>query len=271
MPFFAGVRAGPVRLRPPAAEPLILATTTSVGNSGLLEALLPAFERQHGPAVRAHLVGSGRALKMLEGGDVDVVISHAPAAERAALSSHPAWRYRKIMFNDFVLVGPPADPAGLREAVDARDGMRRIARSTSRFLSRGDQSGTHEREEALWQAAGIRPGDGRLVVAGAAMGATLRIASETDGYSLSDRATFLRLANSLRLAIVHEGDAELLNTYSVIADSRGPHADGAQLFVNWLTTGQGRQVVEGYRVEGRQVFFVWPAGRPADHPEALPQ
>ena len=170
----------------PPAEPLVLATTTSVGNSGLLETLLPAFERHHGPAVRSHLVGSGLALKMLESGDVDVVISHAPAAEAAALSSHPAWRYQKVMFNDFVLVGPPADPAGVRQAVDTPDAMRRIARSTARFLSRGDQSGTHEREEALWQSAGARPGEGQLVVAGAAMGATLRIASETESYSLSD-------------------------------------------------------------------------------------
>ena len=103
------------------------------------------------------------------------------------------------------------------------------------------------------------------------MGATLRIASETDSYSLSDRATFLRLVNSLRLVIVHEGDAELLNTYAVIADPDAAHADGAQRFANWLATGQGRQVVEGYRVDGRQVFFAWPAGRPADDPGALPR
>jgi tungstate transport system substrate-binding protein len=149
--------------------------------------------------------------------------------------------------------------------------MRRIVRSTARFLSRGDQSGTHEREEALWQAAGARPSDGRLVVAGAAMGATLRIASETDSYSLSDRATFLRLVNSLRLAIVHEGDAELLNTYSVIVDPRGPHAAGAQIFADWLAAGEGRQAIESYRVDGRQVFFAWPAGQPAGRPEALPR
>ncbi len=145
-----------------------------------------------------------------------------------------------------------------------------IAGSGVRFLSRGDQSGTHEREEALWKAAGRRPPDGLLVVAGAAMGATLRIASETEGYSLSDRATFLRLAGSLRLAILHEGDEALLNTYSVIVDGAGSRTSDAQRFSDWLATGNGRRLVEEYRVDGRQVFFAWPSGQPAGVPEALP-
>lgn len=254
----------------PPADPLVLATTTSVGNSGLLDALLPAFEKRHGLPFRVHLAGSGLALRMLDRGEADLVISHAPAAEREALRAHTSWRYRKIMFNDFVIVGPPADPAGVRQAIDASDAMRRIARSRARFLSRGDQSGTHEREAALWKAAGQRPADGLLVVAGAAMGTTLRIASETEGYSLSDRATFLRLAGSLRLAILHEGDEALLNTYSVIVDSGGPRASDAQRFSDWLATGSGRQRVAGYRVDGRQVFFAWPSGQPNDVPHALP-
>ena len=249
----------------------MLATTTSVGNSGLLEALLPAFEQRYGIAARAHLAGSGLSLQMLEDGDADLVISHAPTAERDALAAHPAWHYRKVMFNDFVLVGPPSDPAGVKQAADVRDGMRRIAASGVRFLSRGDQSGTHEREEALWQAAGARPAEGRLVVAGAAMGATLRAANETDSYTLADRATYLRLASSLRLIIVFEGGSDLLNTYSVIVDPQGARAATARRFAHWLADGDGRQAVEDYRVEGRQVFFPWPKDRPADSPSALPR
>jgi tungstate transport system substrate-binding protein len=250
---------------------VVLATTTSVGNSGLLDALLPAFERGHGPGARAHLAGSGLSLKMLEDGDADVVISHAPATERDVLAAHPTWYYRKVMFNDFVLVGPPSDPAHVMQASDIRNAMQRIAASEARFLSRGDQSGTHEREDALWQSAGVRPPEGRLVVAGAAMGATLRAANETDSYTLSDRATYLRLAPSLRLAIVFEGGAELLNTYSVLVDPQGARAVDARRFADWLTGGEGRQAIENFRVEGRQVFFVWPKDRPADTPSALPR
>jgi tungstate transport system substrate-binding protein len=255
----------------PAVEPLALATTTSVGNSGLLDALLPAFQRQHGYGGRAHLAGSGLSLKMLEDGDVDLVISHAPAAERQALASHPTWHYRKVMFNDFVLVGPPTDPAGVRQAHEVGVAMQRIAASAARFLSRGDLSGTHEREEALWQAAGARPPRDRLIIAGAAMGATLRIASETESYTMSDRATFLRLADSLRLVIVFEGGAGLLNTYSVLVDPDGRRAADARRFADWLADGEGRRVVENYRVDGRQVFFAWPNDRPADTPSALPR
>lgn len=255
----------------PTVQPLVLATTSSVGNSGLLDALVPAFERQHGFGARTHLAGSGLSLKMLENGDADLVISHAPAAEGAALATHPGWYYRKVMFNDFVLVGPSPDPAGVQQAADVGEAMRRIARSMARFLSRGDQSGTHEREEALWRAAGVRPAADRLVVTGAAMGATLRAASETDSYALSDRATFLLLEAALRLVVVFEGGAELLNTYAVIVDPAGLRAADARRFADWLATGGGRQVVEAYGVDGRQVFFAWPAERPADSPSALPR
>ena len=249
----------------------MLATTTSVGNSGLLDALLPAFERRHGLGARAHLAGSGLSLKMLEDGDVDLVISHAPAAERDLLAAHPAWYYRKVMFNDFVLVGPQSDPAGVHRAADIGAAMRQIAASDVRFLSRGDQSGTHEREQALWRAAGTRPTADRLIVAGAAMGATLRAANETGSYTLSDRATYLRLAASLRLVVVFEGGADLMNTYSVLFDPQESRAADAQRFADWLADGDGRRAVENYRVEGRQVFFVWPEDRPADTPSALPR
>ena len=206
---------------------MVLATTTSISNSGLLDELLAAFERQHGVHVRSHLVGSGLALRMLEKAEADAVISHAPAAETSALRSHPTWRYQKIMFNDFVLAGPADDPADVRRARDVREAMQRIAISGVRFLSRGDESGTHEREEALWQAVGARPASGRLIVAGAGMGATLRVASETASYTLTDRASYAQLASALRLSILHERDPELVNTYAVIIDTTGPRAGDA--------------------------------------------
>jgi tungstate transport system substrate-binding protein len=250
---------------------IVLATTTSVGNSGLLDVLVPLLQHQRGLAMRTHLVGSGLALKMLERGDADLVISHAPSAEKSALAAHPSWRYRKLMFNDFVIVGPPDDPAHLRGAADAGVTMQRIAASHSRFLSRGDQSGTHEREESLWQAAGARPSGDRLIVAGTGMGATLRIASETGAYTLTDRATFGQHQRTLRLAIVFDGDPLLLNTYAVVVDASGPREHAATMVFDWLTDGPGREAIADHRVGGTQAFFTWPPGRAREDPEALPR
>jgi tungstate transport system substrate-binding protein len=250
---------------------VVLATTTSVGNSGLLDALLPAFRVAHAVEIRPHLVGSGLALRMLEKGDAAVVISHAPIAETAALRSHPDWRYTKLMYNDFVLVGPPNDPAHVKGAVDAAAAMRKIANSVAKFLSRGDQSGTHEREEALWSTAAARPSSDRLIVAGAGMGATLRIASETGAYTLTDRASFAQMADALRLAIVCQGDPALLNTYAVITVPSGSAATDAQAFADWLTDGAGRTIIQEYRVHGAQAFFPWPASERRNDPHALPR
>lgn len=236
--------------RESARPHVILATTTSVGNSCLLDVLLPAFYKEHGYEVRPHLVGSGLALRMLARGDADVVISHAPEAELTGLREHPTWRYRKIMFNDFVLVGPPDDPAQAKGAADVSTAMRRIASSNTKFLSRGDQSGTHEREELLWRLAGVRPSSDRLIVAGAGMGTTLRIAGETDAYTLTDRATFAQHARRLRLVVVAEGGRHMLNTYAILVESSGPGASRAQVFADWISDGSGRTVVSTYRING---------------------
>lgn len=255
----------------PPAEPLVLATTTSVGNSGLLEAILPAFERERGLTVRAHLVGSGLALKMLADRNADVVISHAPDTEAQSLREHPGWQYRKIMFNDFILVGPPGDPAHLAGSTDVRDAMRRIARSSSTFVSRGDHSGTHEREERLWTLAAARPSGNRLVAAGAGMGSTLRVASETGAYTLTDRATYAQHASAIRLEIVFEGGPDLLNTYAVVVDPSGPRARDARAFAEWLATGEGRRLIQTYEINHQPVFTVWPEHRPANSPSDTPQ
>ena len=247
-------------------RPLVLATTTSVGNSGLLDRSLPGYETV---TVRPVLVGSGRALEMLAAGTADVVISHAPNRETAMLASHPSWWYRKILVNDFMIVGPPEDAAGVRHATDAIGAMAKIAESTATFLSRGDESGTHEREGELWQAVGSRPDRSRLVIAGAGMGQTLRIASRTGAYTLTDRGTFTTLAASIELVILHEGDARLLNTYAVIAD---PDTARGFEFARWLADGSGRKLIQGTLESGRvRGFEMWPAGVDGSSPAARPR
>lgn len=257
--------------RSTAPQSLVLATTTSVGNSGLLDTLTERFLADTGIAVRPQLVGSGLALRMLDEKHVDVVVSHAPAAEATALAAHPGWRYRKIMWNTFVIVGPPTDPAHVSTTRDLTDAMRRIATSGQTFLSRGDRSGTHEREEALWARAGVRPQPHRLVVAGSGMGTTLRAASGTAAYTLTDAATFAQLAPNLALKIVFEGDPFLLNTYAVIYDPDGEKSRSAAAFADWLSEGEGRLAVERFRVSGGIVAFtVWPLDRPRTHPDDTP-
>jgi tungstate transport system substrate-binding protein len=210
---------------------VVLATTTSVGNSGLLDALLPPLQHEHGLQVRSHLVGSGLALRMLERGDADIVVSHSPEAEA----------------------------------------MQRIAASGGLFLSRGDQSGTHEREESLWRTAGARPSREKLVVAGAGMGATLRIASEMGAYTLTDRATLTQYAGTLRLVVVFDGDPVLVNTYAVLFDPSGPRPRDAEIVFNWLSDGRGRQLIDAYRSGGARAFFPWPSGHARETPDALPR
>lgn len=246
--------------------PVILATTSSIGNSGLLDAVLVEYRAA---TVRPVLVGSGRALDMLGGNAADVVISHAPARETAALAAHPGWTYRKILYNDFLIVGPPEDPAAVRGATDATDAMARIARSTARFLSRGDESGTHERERQLWSAAGVTPAATQLVVAGAGMGQTLRIASSSGAYTLTDRGTFGALEKSISLVIVHEGDPQLLNTYAVVWDPNNRRGAG---FASWLAQGEGREVMAAALRAGRATgFTVWPRAIDGSTPAALPR
>jgi tungstate transport system substrate-binding protein len=253
---------------------ITLATTTSVGNSGLLDALVPGFEREAGIQVRPLLVGSGRALQMLVSGDADVAITHAPEAEAATLDGPHEWLYRKIMFNEFVIVGPRDDPARIKGAAGAVDAMRRIARSGAVFVSRGDSSGTHERERQLWTLAGAQPAAKQLVVAGSGMGTTLRVADNVGAYTLTDEATFRQHAGQLQSALLFEDDPLLLNTYAVIV-SAGRHraAARARQFAAWLSDGNGRDVIERFRVGPTKVqaFFPWPAGAPRDRPEALPK
>ncbi|MGH9348552.1 MAG: substrate-binding domain-containing protein [Vicinamibacterales bacterium] len=238
---------------------IVLATTTSVGSSGLLDVLVPAWRREGGVEIRPMLVGSGRALRLLEEGQADLVISHAPGMEAAMMATHAAaWHYRKIMYNDFVLVGPAADPAAARTAATLEDALRGIAASKTPFVSRGDRSGTHEREQALWQLAGIAPGE--VLTSGAGMAVTLRQASDQDAYTLADRATFEQMKGRVQLQIVWQGDPRLLNSYAVVVNRLGPRSAETLAFADWLAGGRGREAIAAYRIHGSGLppFTVWP-------------
>lgn len=261
--ILAGLVAGCAQ-QSPQPPTLDVATTTSVQNSGLLEALLPRFEAA---TVRVHAAGSGRALEMLKDGIVDLVISHAPESEARYLAAHPDWSYQKLAFNRFVLVGPPADPAQVKETPGVLDAFRRLSQAPVDFVSRGDGSGTHEREQMLWKQAGAVPPAGRLLVSGQGMAITLRQADERRAYTLTDEATFWQLQKQLDLAVVSDGDAVLLNSYAVI-HPRG--VETAARFAEWLTRGEGRQRIADHRIEGRAGFQVWPEQCPGNTPDAIP-
>ena len=246
------------------SEPsIIVATTTSVGNSGLLDAVLPSYPS----AVRVLQVGSGRALALLESSEASAAITHAPEHEATQLKRHPTWFYRKILYNDFLIVGPPGDPAKIAGTPDAAEAMKRIIHAGARFISRGDESGTHERERQLWNAAGIDSKHQQIVTAGAGMGQTLRVASGTNSYTLTDRGTFQMSSPSLRLRDLVTGDPRLLNTYAVIVDSA--NEDGLR-FAKWLAEGDGRSVLAGVLTSTVKGFFLWPPNHDGTRPEARP-
>ncbi|MDV2502920.1 MAG: substrate-binding domain-containing protein [bacterium] len=240
------------------AERLKLATTTSTANSGLLEVLIPPFEKRFGLRVDVIPVGTGKALKLGRTGDVDVVLVHARAAEERFVAEGYGVNRRDVMYNDFVLLGPPADPAKLKEASTLHDAMRRLARSRAPFLSRGDDSGTHKKERKLWAAAGITPAGPRYLETGRGMGETLIAASEKQGYVLSDRGTYLAMKPKLELEVVFEGDEALFNPYGIIAvnPARHPHTNYvmALAFIGWVTSPEGQRIINGYRKGGKVLF-----------------
>ena len=251
---------------------LHLSTTTSVDNSGLLNEILPKYKATTGVDVQAVAVGTGRALAILENGDAAIALTHDPDAEQSLVDRGVIGRYRKVMYNDFVLAGPPGDPALVKQSTDALDAMRRIAASKQPFASRGDSSGTHARELRLWKDAGVKTAPPALLETGSGMAATLRVASERQAYVLTDRATLLQLASDLRLAIVYEHDSRFINTYAVMtrAGLSGDPLRLANQFFDWVTSGDGRPLISGFRVKGQPAFTIWPSAAPADRPSALP-
>ncbi len=246
---------------PPAQPAVILATTTSTQDSGLLDDLVPLFERQTGYAVKTIAVGSGQALAMGKRGEADVLLVHSPEAEQALVAEGSGINRRIVMHNDFILVGPAADPAAIK-GLGAADCLRRIANAHGLFLSRGDNSGTHAKELKLWKAAGLAPeGQPWYQQTGLGMGQTLAVASEKQAYTLSDRGTYLALRKKLALPILHEGDPSLQNVYHVIEVNpvRFPkvNAAGARAFADFLVSKAVQQRIKEFGIGtfGAPLFF----------------
>ena len=251
-----------------AAERFItVASTTSTENSGLFDAILPLFLRQTGIAVRVVAVGTGQAIRMAERGDADVLfVHHRPSEERFVAGGFGVERH-EVMYNDFVLVGPRDDPAGVRHASDVVAALARIAARQAPFASRGDDSGTYKREMALWQLAGVdalAASGGWYRETGSGMGTTLNIASGMGAYTLTDRGTWLSFNNKGDLEVLVAGDRLLFNPYGAILVNPGrhPHVKAAegQAFIDWLLSAVGQAAIAAYRIDGEAVFLPSVAG-----------
>jgi len=243
-----------------AVEHLRLATTTSTENSGLLAELLPPFEFVNDCQVDVISVGTGKAIKLGETGDVDVVLAHARSQEDRFVAAGYGIDRRGVMYNDFVILGPPSDPAGIKGLQDAAAALAKISATGATFVSRGDDSGTHTREQQLWQAAGVSPLGDWYLEAGRGMGEVITMATERAGYTLSDRGTYLAYQDKTDLEIVVEGDPGLFNPYGVIMvnPARHPHVkeDLARSFLDYLVSPLAREVITSFRKGGKQLFFV---------------
>ncbi len=245
---------------------LVLATTTSVYDSGLLAILLPLFEEEYNCRVKVIPQGTGAALKKAEMGGADAVIVHAPKAEEEFVSAGHGVNRRGIMHNYFVVVGPPDDPAGIKGLKDTAEVFRRIAANEISFFSRGDDSGTHKKEMGIWSKAVIAPGGRWYRQTGVGMGATLIIADQGRGYTLSDRGTFLTMREKVGLEILSEGDPALLNSYSAIAVNPARHPQVnyqlAMSLIGYLTSPQGQKLILNF---GKEEY-----GETLFQPDAIP-
>jgi tungstate transport system substrate-binding protein len=245
-----------------AATRITCASTTSTQNSGLLDYLLPKFEAKTGIKVDVVAVGTGAAIEIGKRGDADVVLVHAKAQELAAVKEGAFVNRHDVMYNDFVVVGPPNDPAGIKGMTSAPAVFRKIAEKGSPFVSRGDKSGTHTKERALWKEAGIDPsGKKWYLEVGQGMAKTLRIANEKSAYTLTDRGTWLAIKDRDRLdmAILVEGDSRLFNQYGVMAvnPQKHPHVKykEAMQFIDWLISTEGQEVIRSFRdAKGNALF-----------------
>jgi tungstate transport system substrate-binding protein len=248
-----------------SARPVVLATTTSTQDSGLLDELVPAFEEAAGYPVKTVAVGSGQAIELGRRGEADVVLAHSPEAEQELMASGVAGARKVVMHNDFVVVGPAGDPARADDA-SAVEAFRRIARARAPFVSRGDDSGTHAKELSLWEAADVEPRAPWYQETGSGMGATLTVAAEKDAYTLADRGTYLSNPQAADLELMVDGGPGLLNVYHVIdidpAAGKRVNAAGGDAFAEWIVSPPAQQIIGSFgREEYGQALFTPDAGR----------
>ncbi|MDB5759068.1 MAG: tupB [Burkholderia sp.] len=240
-------------------EVIKLSTTTSTENSGLLKYLLPDFEAKTNTRVHVISVGTGKALEMAKNGDVDVTLVHArPSEDKFVAEGHGVNR-RDVMYNDFIIVGPTSDPAGVKGSRDVLKALKQITDSRAKFISRGDNSGTDQMEKAYWKEVGAKPEGSAYVSAGLGMGEVLNMAAEMQAYTLTDRATYGAYRAKTGLAVVVEGDPKMFNPYGIIAVNPARHKDinykGAMRLIEWITSDEGQKKIAGYKVDGQQLFF----------------
>jgi tungstate transport system substrate-binding protein len=246
---------------------IILATTTSTQDSGLLDELLPAFKDESGYKVKVIAVGSGEALAMADRGDADAVLAHAPSAEQELVDKGSVVNRQLVMHNDFVIVGPADDPAGIKGMESATEALTTIADQEAPFISRGDDSGTDKLEKSLWKKAELDPtGQGWYEESGQGMGATLQIANQRGAYTVSDRGTYLAQSENLDLQVLVEGDPVLLNVYHVMQVNPdqfdGVEAEGGQAFVEFMVSDSAQEIIRNFGVEKfGQPLFIPDAGK----------
>lgn len=251
---------------PASAQQVIkMSTTTSTDNSGLLQYLLPAFEAKTNTKVHVISVGTGKALELAKNGDVDVTLVHARAAEDKFVADGHGVNRRDVMYNDFIIVGPSSDPAGVKGSRDVIGAMKKIADSKVKFISRGDNSGTDIMEKAYWKEVGKKPQGSAYVSAGLGMGEVLNMAAELQAYTLTDRATYGAYRAKTGLAVAVEGDPKMFNPYGIIAVNPAKYKDinykGAMQLIEWITSDEGQKKIAGFKVDGEQLFF--PSAKPA--------
>jgi len=239
-------------------RPVRMATTTSTANTGLLDYLMPVFEEDTGIKVNFVATGTGKALRHGRDGDVDIVLVHAPPAELTFVEEGFGVERVPIMWNSFVIVGPKGDPAGIGDCDDIAAVFRRLSEEEVAFVSRGDDSGTHKKERAIWEQVGISPQGSWYIEAGQGMGACLAMAGNKLAYTLSDYGTYLSMADKVNLEVVYEGDPLLLNPYALIAINPEVHPhvnrEGAEELIKWFTSERVHELIAGFKVHGQSLF-----------------
>ena len=258
--FLLVVITAAVMIHPAQSEDrLRMSTTTSTENSGLLTVLLPPFEKANNVKIDVISVGTGKALKLGENGDVDLVLVHARSAEDKFVNDGHGVDRRDVMYNDFVIVGPKSDPASIKDAKNAREVFKRLAQGKAEFISRGDDSGTHQLEKVLWKEADVSPGGKWYIESGQGMGAVLQMAFDKQAYTLADRGTYIAYEDKIDLPILHEGDKAFFNPYGIIAVNPAKYPkvryELATKFIDYITGSEGQKIIGEFKQNGKQLFF----------------